>query len=128
MQPYESIHVDFGRFLNWLLDPIGASVDFEALAFESRANPAHSELGMHLARAINPHLGTKREVVKVREFLRAAYPISDDHPAVTLLDHDSRTELLRMYAPDNETVFRRWIPQYPPDAYSRTDTIEVLRG
>lgn len=128
VQPFESIHLDFGRFLNWLLHPMGVTVDFDTLVFESRANPAHSELGMQLARAINPHLGTKREVVKVREFLRDAYPVSDDHPAAALLDQASRADLLRMYAADNEEMFRRWMPQYPPDAYSRRDTVDALRG
>ena len=86
------------------------------------------ERAMVLAKAINPHLDTKSDVVKVREFLREQYPIGEDHPAAKLFSEDDRLHLLATQASNNEQLFRRWMPTYPADAYARLDTVEMLRA
>jgi hypothetical protein len=127
VQPYETIRIDLDGFLNGLLVPMAASVDFASLDFPRRANPAFSEMGMELARAINPNLDSKSEVVVVREFIRDTFPIGDAYPAAVLFDEEGRLEMLRTHAPDNEELFRRWMPEYPANTYSRLDTVEALR-
>lgn len=127
VQPYETIQVGLDGFLNGLLTPMGVSVDFGEVSFPRRANPSFSERAMVLAKAINPHLDSKGDVVKVREFLRTQYPIGEDHPAATLFTEDDRLRLLGTQASDNEQLFRRWMPAYPADAYARLDTVEMLR-
>ena len=127
IQPYETIHVDLDAFLNRLLAPMAVTVDFESLSFPRRANPAFSERAMELARVINPQLDSKDEVVKVREFLREMFPIGESHPAAALLSEQDRLQILATQSADNEELFRRWMPQYPADTYSRLDTVEALR-
>jgi hypothetical protein len=116
VRPYEMIHDGLGPFLDSLLDPMRVSVDFDALDFARRANPSHSERAMELARAINPHLDTKDEVVRVREFLRRTFPLNA-YPAATLLDDDDRRRLLALFAADNEALFHQWMPDFPPEMY-----------
>ena len=128
VQPYETIHADLDAFLNRLLAPMAVSVDFESLSFPRRANPAFSERAMELAKVINPQLDTKDEVVTVREFLRETFPVGENHPAAALLDEPNRLAVLGAHAAGNEELFRRWMPEYPADAYSRLDTVEALRS
>ena len=126
VQPFETIRVDLGGFLNRLLAPMEVTVDFGELSFPHRANPAYSERGMELAKAINPHLDTKDDVVKVREFLRSTFPIGENHPPAPLLTDEDRLRLLATQQESNEQLFGKWMPEYPVDTYSRLDTVEML--
>ena len=107
--------------------PMGVTIDFESLTFRQRANPAFSERAMLLAKAISPHLDAKAEVATLRRFLRTTFPLGEDYPGTVLLSENDRLEVLRSQASDNEQLFRRWMPTYPDDTYSRLDTVEMLR-
>lgn len=116
VRPFETIKAGLDGFLNSLLVPMGVTVDFDAVEFTERANPSYSAQAMDIARAMNPHLTRKKEVVRVREFLRKTFPIGDYEPAQLLTD-EARAELLTDYTEDNTDLFRRWMPDQPEDMY-----------
>jgi hypothetical protein len=119
VRPFELVDAGQHALVNDFLGLLGLenTLDLSAMGIDPWPYPrVYSARGAQLALVLNPLMETRRERRRLRAYLWNNYRASERY-AVDLIDRGVRQKILDSYAESNRDLFRRWMPELPPNSY-----------
>jgi hypothetical protein len=120
VRPLELVDAGQHAFVNDFLGLFGLedALDLYAIGIDPRPwPPVYSARGARLALAMTPLLDTPAERRRVHSYLWKTYQASERY-SIDLIDRDVRQRILDCYAVPNRELFRKYLPDLPPESYA----------
>jgi hypothetical protein len=125
VRPFEIIEGGPRRFIRDFLAPLGGRKLVDHLERTRKSNPSYTQPAYAAARVMNRHMDAPEQVALARRTLRKIFPQSK-YPRADLMSDEDRAAFLAMHAGENETLFRKYLADFPESSYTAIEVPDEL--